>query len=524
MKKTALLILFLLLLLACFAACDRQEPPTPPEQSAPEQTTDPATDPVTELVTEPIDPALAPAPEQVIGDLDEAAVIMEIGTKTRQVLLHQCDWEQVQTAFVKAGYADVDAVLLQNTKLKTRVMHGNQYTLTLQQTADGVHAIWEPYNQAVLSVLTPNQATDTGEVTLAQLGIAREEETDNPMNGMCYIYKLSDGSAVIIDGGFNTEDCRNNIINTLAKLDIAKTEEGRYRITAWILTHGHKDHRAAFTGVGNKFGEQIALSYVLYNFPVSPGTLTASTFDLVNFEDKLATNYPDAVHVVAHAGLVYHFGNLSVQMLYSPELMYKPGNTISYYNDTSLIFVAGCSGSSTLYMGDAGENAAAIAWNTHERAAFKATMLQLTHHGFNTGDASHTWKFIRSIYNSTDAAYGLVPMGSRYVVAERNGRYTVIVGHGVAGYQMSFVIDKTDRHGQNSISQEYYDQFVADVAAGTNTYPTLYGYDGVNKIVSNKGLITYTSGNESEPMITLFSLSEGGVSVKDNRVLSEWLG
>ncbi len=523
MKKPALLILSLFLLLTCFAACEQQDLPNPPAQSTPEQTTEPVTEPVTEPITEPADPTLAPAPEQVIGDLDADAVIMEIGTKTRQVLLHRCDWEQVQAAFVTAGYVDVKATLLQNTKLQTRVMHGNQYTLTLQSTPDGVHAIWEPYNQAALSVLTPNQATGTGEVTLAQLGIARTEETDNPMNGMCYIYKLSDGSAVIIDGGVNTADCRNNIINTLKKLDIAKTEDGRYRITAWILTHGHKDHRAAFTGVGNKFGEQIALSYVLYNFPVSPGTLTASTFDLVNFEDKLATNYPDAVHVIAHAGLVYHFGNLSVQLLYSPELMYKPGNTISYYNDTSLIFIAECSGVRTLYMGDAGEDAAAIAWNTYERSAFRADILQITHHGFNTGDASHTWKFIRSIYNSTDAAYCLLPMGSRYVGEDRNGRYTVIVGHGLGGFQMSFVIDKTDKHGQSSISQEYYDQFVADVAAGTNTHPTLCGYDGVNKIVGSKGLITYTSGNESEPMITLFSLSADGVTVKDNLVLAKWL-
>ena len=103
-------------------------------------------------------------------------------------------------------------------------------------------------------------------------------------------------------------------------------------------------------------------------------------------------------------------------------------------------------------------------------------------------------------------------------------RQTVIVGHGGASYQMSFFINKRDRHDQSNVSQEYYNQFVEDVAAGTNEYPTLFGYDGINKIVSDKGLISYTSGNEYEPMVTLFTLSESGVTVAHNQVLREWLG
>lgn len=511
MKKFFIFFLSALMIASILVSCNQKTPETGVPSESDTQAAEPA-----------LPENLLP-PEQVVAALDASATVMEIGTSTRQVLLHETEWAALTEAFLSAGYREAEVTKLSHARLRTMVLYSKDAIVTLQMGDDGAYAIWEPYNASTLSLLMPNEKTGTGEVTLAQLGIARTEETDNPMNGMCYIYKLSDGSAAIIDGGFNTKACRENIMNTLQKLEIDKNDAGEYRITAWILSHGHKDHRAAFTGVGNNFADQIELSYVFYNFPTSPGPLTASTFDLANFEAKMAENFPEAQHVVAHAGLAYHFDNLTVRVLYSPEMLYAPERTIAYYNDTSLIFIADCAGASTLYMGDAGERASKITWSSYEKEAFESDMLQITHHGFNTGDGSHIWRFVKQIYESTGASFGLLPMGSQFEGEERNGRHTVIVGHGDTGWQMSFVVNKKDRHGQGSVSQEYYEQFVASVAAGTNKTPTLFGYDGINKIVSDKGLVTYTSGNESEPMITLFTLSKDGVSVFNNQVLSEWL-
>ncbi len=529
MKKALFALLSLIMIASALTACNTSTPPSPADtaqtdEAIPTIPPSPADTAQTDEAIPTIPPEQAVPPEQVIQGLDADAAIMEIGTSTRQVLLYDNDWTEIKSVFTAAGYAPVEITQPDNTKLETVVMYGSNKTVTLQKTQDGAYAIWEPYNASALSLLTPNEKTGTGEVTLAQIGIARMEEEDNPLNGMCYIYKLSDGSAVIIDGGFNNKDCRNNILNTLDKLNIAKTEDGKYRITAWIFSHGHKDHRAAFTGFGKNHGGLVEVAYVLYNFPVSPGTLTTSTFDLANFETKMAENYPGAQHVVAHAGLSYHFDNLTIKVLYAPEMLYAPDQTIGYYNDTSLIMIAECSGTGTLYMGDAGETAAALTWKNHEKAAFEAEMLQVTHHGFNTGDASHNWKNIKLIYSNTKASYGLIPMGSRLEGDARNGRHTVIVGHGGANFQMSFFVNKRDRHGMDEVTQEYYNNFVAEIAAGTSEHETLFGYDGINKIVSDKGLISYTSGNEHEPMVTLFTLNANGVTVAHNQVLADWLG
>ncbi|MBQ7379674.1 MAG: hypothetical protein IJW70_08390 [Clostridia bacterium] len=513
MKKTLAFLLCLLMVVSILTACN-STPDTEPQDSTE----------LTESDTQPtIPPEQAPPPEQVIEGLAPDAVIMEIGTATKQVLLTDLDWTDIQNAFTSVGYADVNATLLEDTKLETRVLYGKDVMVTLQKAQERTYAILEPYNESILSVLTPNEQTGTGEATLAQIGIARIDEDDNPLNGMSYMFKLSDGSAVVIDGGFNNKKNRQNLMNVLEKYDIAKTEDGKYCITAWIFSHGHKDHRAAFTGIGKNFGDQISLKYTMFSFPPSPGTLTASTFDSVNFENKMYEYFPGVQHIVPHAGLAYHFGNLTVEVLYAPEMMYAPDQTIGYYNDTSLIMIADCAGARTLFMGDAGEAAATLSWNNNEKAAFKADMLQITHHGFNTAESQHKWKNIKQIYVATGAELALLPITDRLQGDERNGRYTVIVGHGGANYQMSMFVNKRDKPTSASVTQDLYNEFVAQVAEGTNTYPTLFGYDGINKIVSDKGIVTYIAGNETEPMITLFSLSSQGVSMIDNQTLAEWL-
>ena len=511
MKKALTLFSCLLGAICLFGACSTPSSDTPLEQSEAFTNVEPATPPEQVI-----------APEQVISSLDASAVLLQTGVTTWQAILPNGDFAQMQQAFTDAGYACAQPDAIPGTWIESVVMYSADTIVTLQRTRDRTYALWQPYNPAALYLLFPNDATNTGEVTVAQIGVEREQETDNPMIGMCYVYKLSDGSAVIVDGGLNTPSCQNNILSTLQKLDIAKDQNGRYRITAWVLTHGHGDHRGAIVGLGKELGDQVSLSYLLYSFPL--GTLSTSEWDPTAFEQKMATYYPGVQYIAPHAGLQYYFGNLTLQMLYSPELLYAPDQSVEYYNNTSLIFLADCGGARVLHMGDAGELAATTTWALYGQEAFRANVLQITHHGLYTGPDSHKWRSLQNIYEATDATLALLPMGSRKPDDARNGRHTVLVGWGNANYQISFVINKRDRHEQSSISQEYYEQFVAEVAAGTAQYKTLYGYDGINTITSDEGLLTYLSSNETTPMVTLLTLSAQGAAVTHNQVLYDWFG
>ncbi len=517
MKRIVVLMLAVLILLGAMAACDT---PTP---EVPEQTTEQSTEQPTEQPTEPVIeiPEDAVPIADVVQSLAPDAEVMQTNRGVWQVILPTDDIEATQVSLMRSGYAPVEVALIQNATMDTRVFYAEQTLLTLQKTASSLYLIWESFDADMLPLLSPNTATATGIVTMAQVGVEREEEDDNPNIGMCYVYKLSDGSAVIIDGGFPTDSCATNLYSTLQKLNVAKDDQGRFRITAWLITHGHKDHRGTMNRFGKLYGEQVSLSYIMMNFPL--GELSTSTFDVPAYQEKMDTHYPGVRYIAPHAGLQYHFDNLTLQILYSPEMIYAPDQPITYYNNSSLIFISECAGARVLHMGDAGEDASAAAWAAYDRKAFAADVLQITHHGMSTGTDSHKWKNIKQIYAATGAELGLLPIGSRLEGNERNGRHTVLFGHGGGGYHVSFIINKKDNHGvAQSAQQDYYNQFVADVAAGTSEYKTLWGYDGINTVTNAQGMVTYLSCNETTPMVTLFTLSADGARVELNQELYTW--
>ena len=133
------------------------------------------------------------------------------------------------------------------------------------------------------------------------------------------------------------------------------------------------------------------------------------------------------------------------------------------------------------------------------------------------------WAYVRKIYEATKAPIGLLPMGSRQPGQERNGRYTVLVEWSRLGYQTAFVTDVRNTQGNANFSQTNYDRFVSDVAEGRIKGKTLFGYDGVNLLKNREGMLTYVSSNETDPMATVFSLSEAGFTVTANAELAAWL-
>lgn len=462
----------------------------------------------------------APPPEAVIHTLSSRDVPTRLTEDTNQALLPDFSIADVRNAFLDAGYRSVEAPTVEGLRISTEVLSAENVLVTLRQTDGGTRIVWEECDSAVISLLFPNENTGKGEATMVQIGVERGDAVDNPMIGMCYVYKLSDGSAVILDGG--TDSNADNLYATLQKLNIAKDENGRYRITAWIFSHGHQDHYGAFTAFAEKYREQTVLSYVMHAFPSDEATIELIDPNVAFFAEWMRVYYPQAVQIKAHAGLRYHFDNLTIDMLYTPEML----SDIDYANDTSLIFVADCGGARVLHMGDAGNRAAQAAWSAYEKEAFRADALQITHHGLTTagtGDVNE-WTYLRSVYEASEATIGLLPMGTRLTTDERNGRYTVINQWANWDFQASFIFDnRPSETNMFSDSQEDYERFVSEIASETARYKTLCGYDGVNTVTNANGMITYIMSTETENMATVFRLSAQGLQVVENKRLLAWL-
>ena len=542
----ALLTLLLLLCLSCLTltSCDPALPDGPadtavesvtdtsaeapseaPTEAPTEAPDGESTEAATEPETEPEVLVTASEPAKVLEAVSSDLTIINASSVTKQVTLPDTDPAAVQRVFTDAGYIVAATTPAHGSTLNTTVLKSRGHAVTLMQTSDGaLHVLWEKSSEVSTDPLYAPTSAAQGEVIMAQIGIAREDKDDNPMIGMCYVYRLADGTALIIDGGVNNQSCAKNLYDTLGKLDVAKDEEGKYRITAWIFTHGHSDHMDTFKAFADAYADKTDLTYALFNFPTEEVAPAGSTQDGA-FNNVVRRAYSHAKRVTPHAGLTYFFGNLSVHMLYAPELVYTSPEGVDYYNTTSLLFRIEANGQSILHMGDASEASSKAAWNANDPEAFVSTALQITHHGLYTGaDGSHTWGFMRKIYNATEASIGLLPMGTRKPGDSRNGRHTVLVGWGTAGYQVSFVIDRKDNRNGASNDQAYFDKFVSDVAAGTADRETLYGYNGINTIDNGKGLLTYINATETQPMATVFSLTAEGMTVTANELLSVWLG
>ena len=459
-------------------------------------------------------------PEDVAVSLSSHATATQFAVNTWQIVLPDVHASEAEEAFLKAGYISVGASVIEEAHNPPKVFRGDHNLVTLQQTEAGTKIVWDICDPSVASLLSPNENTGKDSSAMVQLGVERGRDVDNPMIGMCYIYKLSDGSAVILDGG--TRDNADNLYAALQKLDIDKDENGRFRITAWIFSHGHLDHYGAFTALADQYHEKTDISYVMYSFPTDGISLASHDCDVSAFAESVRAYYPNAVHVTPHAGLRYHFDNLTLDMLYTPEVL----SFVDYANDTSLIFIADVAGARVLHTGDAGNRAAEAAWSMYEKEAFLADALQITHHGLytaGTGDV-HEWTYLRSVYEATGATIGLLPMGTRSPADENNGRYIVINQWAHWNFQTSFIFDnRATETNMFSDSQEDYDRFVMEVTSGTSRYKTLCGYDGRNTIVNANGMTTYIMSTETENMATVFHLSAQGMQILTNEPLLAWL-
>jgi len=526
MKRMIALCLAVLLILAVVVACKKA-----PQNE--EGTTSHTTETTAEITTasqkeevppeeEKIDYSQYKYPAEVVQTLAKGTKTLTVSDGCKEAVISGVTLEKAIAAFETEKYTKMAVDQVENAKFETVVLTRQNYVITIHwiKTKMELRILWEEKKTADITPLTKNVNSGQGKLEIVQIGVERVNENDNPMIGMCYVVKLSNGHALILDGGFENERCPENIYKTLEKMNIAK-EDGRFVIDAWIFSHGHADHIGAFRGFAPKYTDNVTVKYFMYNF-MRDNVLGSLECDPASLAQLIKQEFPEAKKINPHAGLKYYFDNAVIHMLYTPELMYAYGKQVAYFNDTSLIFQVENGGKKAMFVGDSAEKACETLLPLYDKAAFRSDIVQITHHGLYTVPGGHEWDALKQFYEATQAKYALLPMHSHYNKGGRNGRHTVMISWCNSGYQISFVMNENDKQGMSSISDAFFTEFEKSALAGNKTINTLYGYDGINKIVNEKGMITYTGSNTNEPMITLFSLSSAAVNVTVNQTLYSW--
>ena len=507
--KKVIFIMLLSLLFCSLLACNS-------ESSANETESESLS--ATEAPAETAKPATTP--KGIVEQLEPTATVFSSTTNCKEAILLSTEKETLLSRLEGAGFTKLDASRIEGATFDATILTNGKEAVTLYSKPNSteLRVMWEPLGYIGTELLSPNNETATGSVSVAQIGTERDKETDNPLVGMCYVIKLASGKAIVIDGGFNNDACEDNLYNSLVNMGIAQID-GKYAIEAWIVTHNHIDHSGTYGTFAQKYANAVELEYIISAYPGSDRIIAdgSSSFYAGAFRNAKLIN--------PHASLKYHFGNAVISMFYTPDMLYDPSYKMPYYNNTSLVFKLEAGESEIMFFGDAGDAAARKLLKSYDKTAFKSDIFQMTHHGLNTHQSDGLeWTSIRNIYSAIDAHTVLLPMQSRYDALGRNGRYTVLIEWSIMNFQISYVTNKKDNHGLETITQDYFNEFTAAVENGTSEHETLYGYDGINKITNENGLVTYLGASETKPMITLFELSDGNATLTLNQMLYGWLG
>ena len=216
-------------------------------------------------------------------------------------------------------------------------------------------------------------------------------------NGLCYVYRLSDGRFMVIDGGFWDDDDTNG--QEMARLFQWMQEHADYdhdgksannpvTIAAWLITHQHSDHiNGAYKfGMMYKDNELVEIQNYLYNFPSYEYASSNYGTDLqiggayLDYYPKMYTMLGHYNSLIAHSGMVFNFADASIEILATHEDFYP--DLLDIYNNSSTIFKITLDGKTYLIAGDLQEEGQIKAIKRCG-TLLESDFLQVTHHGCN---------------------------------------------------------------------------------------------------------------------------------------------
>lgn len=259
--------------------------------------------------------------------------------------------------------------------------------------------IIEPYEDDTLAPLKSDDApVTTSQITM--LGVDGIYNGSYQNNGLCLIYRLSDGSFIVIDGGHaeNSAIYAAQIIKELRAQSsaYAKTDKD-IRIACWIITHPHTDHHGTLLKQYKQF-TAFSFESIMCSFwneeDFSESKAASSSFATGTWNGYLRSRdiakEIGADFINPHVGQVFWYGDTAFEILYTIE-SYLP-KVATVFNTCSLIIrtrTTDPSGKTTTVMvtGDATGHAFEIC-NTMYGKSLASDIVQVAHHGAGTGGAN----------------------------------------------------------------------------------------------------------------------------------------
>ncbi len=318
-----------------------------------------------------------------------------VGDESERILYYEDVTEADYTSYI-AGLSEAGC-----TTVNTYTMGGNKYTLMDNEE----YRVYVAYLSKIGNMriildkpddIQPEPAAPTaGNVcTPALWQLKLDTKAAGANGGMSYVIQLTDGSFVVVDGGY-----RSDAKALYEHLKANTVGNGKPVISAWIITHLHNDHYGALKGITSSYKDMVEVKAFYYNFPG------------VQCEDVGAGNTKDVENVMRqwagvkmysklHSGMTFSVVDAKFTVICTYEDVYPL--TIENGNDTSTVLKAEVGGQSIMLLADAYYKESATMVSQIDASVLKSDIVQISHHGYEGCS--------ESLYKTVNAHTALWPM------------------------------------------------------------------------------------------------------------------
>ena len=354
-------------LTACTGAPAPAETTAAPGTDTPDTADTPST---TEAETEnplPTDISLpdAYAAADVVYECDDDSILHAYNGKTEEDFNAVCDY------YKSLGFAVYSDTTKVGSRFTTLVGDGPMAHVYWLKDTGELNIVISETAASTLPPVTPAVTDGDYECTVVQF------KDNGNVNGMAYVVQLKDGSYIVYDGSYSSQARRIQ-----KYLTTNYTGEGKPIIRAWILTHSHNDHFPSFQTFCRHMSSTATVEHVIFS-PLNDETFTMDDeqfyFSSPEFKEDVA-KLSGAKVVYAHTGMEFTFCNLKLEILMTPETLFKNSDSFGNFNDTSVVTRLYDESYSALFLGD-------IASKGSERMVslygdyLKSNICQVSHHG-----------------------------------------------------------------------------------------------------------------------------------------------
>ncbi len=192
------------------------------------------------------------------------------------------------------------------------------------------------------NTMVTNRLTDA-----AVVAVKLDAEVEKSV-GTGYVIMLEDASFIVIDGGargdVNKDGEADNIFNILSSLHAEYATGAAIHIRAWVNSHAHSDHTAAFYRFAEKYGKgqggiSVNLDYVIASYPsktMSYNTAEGGDTPYESVKNGLLKSFKTEPKIIEpRTGQRLYFPGLVIEVLFTNEDLNPQG--IVTGNDASTL-------------------------------------------------------------------------------------------------------------------------------------------------------------------------------------------